>query len=87
MGEKKPAPNLGKQKPRVSDDMWLTSRCQTIVNDYNAGTLDHRQAVAALVMVGNTTEQAEAILERHRGLPAGKVKPPKKPNPLRKMKR
>lgn len=84
---KKQAPDLGKQKERVSDELWLTPHCQTVVNEHNAGTMDHRTAVAQLMMVGNSVEQAEAILELHRGKPAGKVKPPKKPDPLRRMKR
>ena len=81
------APHLGKQKERVSDRLWLTPRCQTVVNRFNAGDLTEAQAVAELQAVGNTVDQAREVLELHRGRPAVKVKRAKKDDPLRRMKR
>lgn len=73
-------------KPRVSDDLWLTPRCQRVVNDFNSGKLTMDAAVMDLRAVGNTEEQAKAILERHRGRDPVKVKRPKKADPLRRVK-
>lgn len=76
----------GKPKARVSTDDWLTPRCQKVVNDFNADIITMDAAVMELRAVGNTEEQAKAILERHRGRQPVKVKRPKKADPLRRVK-
>lgn len=70
-GDKKP-------KRRIPDNLWLTPRCQRIVNDFNAEKLTFDAALIELQSVGNTEEQAKAIIELHRGRAPVKVKPPKK---------
>lgn len=70
----KPAPVLSTKKVvRVPDELWLTKRCQQIVNAMNQGMITEEQAVADLQGVGNTPEQCAKIIELHRGRPIVKV--------------
>ena len=77
---------FGEKKDRLPDEMWLTPRCQRTINAMNAGDMTEEQALSDLQAVGNTLEQAQAIIERHRGI-SRKVPKQKVKDTLRTMKR
>lgn len=83
----KSAPVLDtKVRHRTPDDLWLTKRCQDIVNRMNSGLITKEQAVNELKVVGNTQEQSLRIVELHAGRDVIPVKFTKR-DPLRPARR